>query len=709
MGVCASTNKKNINKNIIIENKNIKELKENNEHLSSNRDGDDKIKQNIDGKDNEIENKKNITLQSEISSKTIDQINNDSKEENILEVEKENQIIKNEIEGIFIGINIGSLKTIYSKFTNFNKKYRKYILQSDVSNNYFLSKICYTKTHRLCGQISEPYISKNINSSYNNLSRLIGFHDSNLYQLELPYMFNQVNLIDKISFNYPKNNIEILNHINVLCDYLSFINKFLFNNNNEFYNIKNFTICVPDYYTLYQKQELSLICEILDMKNYNIINESSAVTIYYGYTIYYNYFFNYCKDDLSQSDKILFIDFGNSKINYVISSFKKNEFKVEKVLCNPFLGGRNLDEKIFNEIIEFFKNNNNIEETLNLTDKKRIELLKAIEEARNKLSLNETSKIQIFAFYKGIDLEYIFTKKDLNYIISDEIQTFKNDLSNILNEYENDIKYVEMYGNVMRTLILESLLKENYNLILQKSIIIDECLSTGASIYGYYRINHKSNQSLFSHFIEYNNYTILYSINDELKENIVFEKGIINEYEKKINLPSNVDIIKIKFFYDKDEIDRIGLDCINIIEYEINLKSQENKNNIDLIININLNEPKIHINNQLVDISINKIDGFLYYKNDKEKIINDMKNYLKENDVFENDYFDYSNERNELSQKIYNIMIDSKKQNLEIDEKQLKNDLKFLHEHEQDKNIRKEKINEIIQRINLYTNQLNNI
>ncbi len=709
MGVCASTNKKNTYKNVIIENKNIKELKENNEYLSSNRDGDDKIKQNIDGKDNKIENKMNKTLQSEISSKTIDQIYNDSKEENILEVEKENQIIKNEIEGIFIGINIGSLKTIYSKFTNFNKKYRKYILQSDVSNNYFLSKICYTKTHRLCGQISEPYISKNINSSYNNLSRLIGFHDSNLYQLELPYMFNQVNSIDKISFNYPKNNIEILNHINVLCDYLSFINKFLFNNNNEFYNIKNFTICVPDYYTLYQKQELSLICEILDMKNYNIINESSAVTIYYGYTIYYNYFFNYCKDDLSQPDKILFIDFGNSKINYVISSFKKNEFKVEKVLCNPFLGGRNLDEKIFNEIIEFFKNNNNIEETLNLTDKKRIELLKAIEEARNKLSLNETSKIQIFAFYKGIDLEYIFTKKDLNYIISDEIQTFKNDLSNILNEYENDIKYVEMYGNVMRTLILESLLKENYNLILQKSIIIDECLSTGASIYGYYRINHKSNQSLFSHFIEYNNYTILYSINDELKENIVFEKGIINEYEKKINLPSNVDIIKIKFFYDKDEINRIGLDCFNIIEYEINLKSQENKNNIDLIININLNEPKIHINNQLVDISINKIDGFLYYKNDKEKIINDMKNYLKENDVFENDYFDYSNERNELSQKIYNIMIDSKKQNLEIDEKQLKNDLKFLHEHEQDKNIRKEKINEIIQRINLYTNQLNNI
>ena len=179
--------------------------------------------------------------------------------------------------------------------------------------------------------------------------------------------------------------------------------------------------------------------------------------------------------------------------------------------------------------------------------------------------------------------------------------------------------------------------------------------------------------------------------------------------KKKINLPSNVDIIKIKFFYDKDEINRIGLNCINITEYEINFKSQENKNNIDLIININLNDPKIQINGELVDVNINKINGFLNYKNDKDKIINDMKNYLKENDDFEKDYFEYSNERNELSQKIYNIMNNSKKKNLEIDEKQLNNDLKFLREHKQEKNDRKEKINEILQRINLYNDQLNNI
>ena len=265
MSVCMS------NKNKIMNKEKNNKLKINNEDLVNNEQLN--VKNNQDNNETDKKIKEIIkTEQSEISSVIIvENSSNNSKKENKLEEKKENQIINNEIEGIFIGINIGSLKTVYSKFTNFNKNYFKTILQSDVSNNYFLSKICYTKTHRLYGLISEPYISKNITSSYNNLSRLIGFYDTDLYQKELPFMFNQVNSINEISFNFPKNNIEILNHINVLSDYLSYIHNFLFNNNHEYNNIQNFTICVPDYYTLYQKQELSLICEILDMKNYNII------------------------------------------------------------------------------------------------------------------------------------------------------------------------------------------------------------------------------------------------------------------------------------------------------------------------------------------------------------------------------------------------------------------------------------------------------
>ena len=61
-------------------------------------------------------------------------------------------------------------------------------------------------------------------------------------------------------------------------------------------------------------------------------------------------------------ERILFIDFGYSKTSYIISSYSKNEFKVEKVICNPYyLGGRNLDEQILERIIKEYKAKNNID------------------------------------------------------------------------------------------------------------------------------------------------------------------------------------------------------------------------------------------------------------------------------------------------------------------------------------------------------------
>ena len=50
------------------------------------------------------------------------------------------------------------------------------------------------------------------------------------------------------------------------------------------------TISVPDYFTEDHKQELKLICEAIGMKDVRIINESSAITMYYGYNKYNDFF-----------------------------------------------------------------------------------------------------------------------------------------------------------------------------------------------------------------------------------------------------------------------------------------------------------------------------------------------------------------------------------------------------------------------------------
>ena len=61
------------------------------------------------------------------------------------------------------------------------------------------------------------------------------------------------------------------------------------------------TFSVPDYYTAFQKQELKLIGEAIGMKNINIINESSAITMYYGYNRYRDMFVS----NKTQVDKII--------------------------------------------------------------------------------------------------------------------------------------------------------------------------------------------------------------------------------------------------------------------------------------------------------------------------------------------------------------------------------------------------------------------
>ena len=269
-------------------------------------------------------------------------------EQKDLEKGKEKDIKYMSYEGEFIGINIGSFKTVYSLFSNIDNNYFKKVFESDNSKRHFSSKICYTDSRRLFGFSSSPYIKKFLNSSYNNLSRLIGFDDCEIYNKELPFMIKLVESFEQVFINFPKNNEkEKLTDVNILVDYLSLINDYLQINNNPINNnpnIINFTIPVPDYYTLFQREKINLINEALNLKNINIINESSALTMYYGFIQYNNLFFQ--KEEFDGMERILFIDFGHSKTSYIISSYSKNEFKVEKVLCNPYLGGRNLDENI---------------------------------------------------------------------------------------------------------------------------------------------------------------------------------------------------------------------------------------------------------------------------------------------------------------------------------------------------------------------------
>ena len=107
----------------------------------------------------------------------------DSKKESRIDSKKES-IIYSKKKEISLGINIGALKTVYSTFSKINDKHITNVLLMNNSSRIIPSIICYTKDHRLFGENSISFLKQNLNTSYNNLSRLIGFDNSNKYEEE---------------------------------------------------------------------------------------------------------------------------------------------------------------------------------------------------------------------------------------------------------------------------------------------------------------------------------------------------------------------------------------------------------------------------------------------------------------------------------------------------------------------------------------------
>ena len=199
---------------------------------------------------------------------------------------------KNTIEGrISLGINIGGLKTIYSRYLKKEGKFLTEVLLSDTSSRTIPSRICYSDTHRLYGDTAGSLMKRFLSSSYSNISRLIGFYldkKENIYNEEIKYFYPSSFNIGLGNFNiYHDEKVE---SSTIIADYLSLINNYYFKEKKITYDYCTFS--VPDYYTAHQKLILKHIAEAIGMKDIDIINESTAITLYYGYTRYKDIFIN---------------------------------------------------------------------------------------------------------------------------------------------------------------------------------------------------------------------------------------------------------------------------------------------------------------------------------------------------------------------------------------------------------------------------------
>ena len=529
-----------------------------------------------------------------------------------------------------IGINIGSQSTKFSASEELPNKeiysvkdFKLNINLNDILDRFIPSIIQFKEKDLLFGQSTQLGYKKYCLSTFNNLSRLIGFvYELEINNKEMEYFITLDNYDQQLgNFFFTLNEKE---HKFVgdycVCAFLSKLNKKIKMKLNTQENPK-YIFSVPDYYTYYQKESLKQILEALNLRNnLPFINESTAITMYYGYLNYI--------DLTDQKKYIIFIDIGHSKTSFILSRFTKNEFVVRYVENILFLGGRDFNNIIFNKCLEIFKEKNGYE--LKVKGRNKIRLMEEIEKARKNLSINTETEINVDALDNDIDFNYYITREEFETLIKDKLDLFKKRFESFFNEVKrilknkNSIYKIEMGGQLMRTPILQKIINEITGISISKTISCDECHSLGVLLYGTFILEKRKFQQL--EFVNsYNTHSINYKINKQ-NERILMIKGDNIPLEGNIQIDEFPYDMILNILYDKKQfkdplISKSYLYSYKInnqkIKKEINAKNFKEKKKIRILINYNTNEAneiifKFKINGKRYSPNIIEITGMIY-------------------------------------------------------------------------------------------------
>ena len=589
-----------------------------------------------------------------------------------------------------LGINIGSLNSTVTIGHQQQSAllFKTELLLSETSARTCPSIISFGETHRVIGDQAALVLRKNIKSSFQYINRFIGFDPKTPFsstELQNYYYVGDSYDPQTNKFSYTINGTkQQISPEEIVTSYLHL----LYNGYIVQKNLKPECIVfsVPDYFTCSQKNKYLQIAESIGIKNdIHLVNESSAITLYFGYKKYQDYFIrkNEGKSatiDPSITKYILFIDAGHSKVTFVLSKLAYNLFTVLDTTTIPFLGGRDFDLAIYKYCCDKFNQDNGIDISKN--NKTKLRLLTPIMKARKTLTVNKDAQISVDSLSDDIDFSLLLTRENFEKLIEDKVTLFKQELINFINRnkknYPNiDLTNVEMAGELMRTPVLEKTVKEICKIEMSKTILTDECLSVGCSLYGallkgVFPIRN------FKGIYHLNHYSINSSIN-----NAPINEYISNHYQipefKSFTFDKNLmqNNINVAFYHSKNEIkdysytestdDNVLLVAYDIICSEI-FKKYPNINQLKVTFLID-NIGEVHINklesiinkDNTVKISLDKdvvkiVKRGLYLSQaQKNKIIAGL-NYTEQN-LFKIDqeFINFSAKKNSLEGDFYNV------------------------------------------------------
>ena len=385
-----------------------------------------------------------------------------------------------------LGIDFGTTASCAAVYYNG----RIEVIQDENGKRTIPSVVCYTKDKTLVGENAEKNKIEYIRSTIYECKRFIG-HLYTDQPIQRDLNKYAVKIIEDPQTKKPQYEIKIGQKIvkkfptEVAIDIIKYIKRIselhikkVFNNN---VTIKNAVITVPFHLTEFRRNQMRKIAEAAGLTLLDVIKESDAAGIAYGY---------YRKNKIDET--ILLFDIGGGTCGVSVLDLKKNnEIKLLGVDGKGHAGGENFEERLRDYIKGEIKKKSEFQK-LDFTkhDKTTLRALTRIKEKTenviSQLSADKDATFSIAELDGEHDFELKITRDQYMKICDDLLRKCYEACTKALNnstKKNDDITKIVLSGGSSRTPGIQDYLKKNFKkAVFSQEINADEACAQGAAL-----------------------------------------------------------------------------------------------------------------------------------------------------------------------------------------------------------------------------------
>lgn len=237
-------------------------------------------------------------------------------------------------------------------------------------------------------------------------------------------------------------------------------------------------ISVPSFFTDAERRSVLDSAQIVGLNCLKLMSDMTAVALNYG--IY--------KQDLPALEEkpkiVVFADMGHSSFQISACAFNKGKLKVLGTAFDPYLGGRNFDEKVVEHFCVEFKG----KYKLDVKSKIRalLRLYQESEKLKKLMSSNSTDlPLNIECFMNDIDVSGRMSRSEFEELCTDLLQRIDAPLRSLMEQIQlrvEDISAIEVIGGATRIPAVKERIAKFFGKDVSTTLNADEAVARGCAL-----------------------------------------------------------------------------------------------------------------------------------------------------------------------------------------------------------------------------------